>query len=53
MAEDIRYCPLCYGYIEAGGDDFCICDDADDYGDYLYHQQKDGEAERRDSDGEE
>lgn len=42
---DFRFCDACGGLIEAGGDNFCICRDTDDYGDWLYHRQRDEQAE--------
>ena len=42
---DYRFCPRCNGLIEASGESHCVCND-DDYGDYLYHQARDEEAER-------
>lgn len=43
--RDYDFCPGCNGLIEAGGDNWCVCEDSDDYGDYLYHQWKDNQAE--------
>lgn len=43
---DVEFCSVCGGMIEAGGDSDCLCD-PDDYGDYLYHRERDEEAEKR------
>ena len=44
---DYGFCFRCGGLQEAGGDDFCVCQDDDDLGDWMYHNERDSEAEKR------
>ena len=43
MTDDIRWCPVCGGWVEAGYSSSCTCyeDEDADRGDWEYHVWKD------------